>query len=336
MMRHVEIRARANDRWKRFHEDRCLTLEQKPLVEPGDNIFTMGSCFAREIRAALQRRGHRVGPDYASVVLDPAVTVADELPDRPHLDYFNTFTIRQEFEKILGRWRQSPDDHWIVRRNLFGQSHNYQDPYKRLTFGKTPEHLAETVSRLDACIAEAARSSAVFLFTFGMTEVFRIKANGRIASQKPAYFGGGGERETELFESGFAENFANLEAIHAMILELNPSARIVITVSPVPLGRTFTKRDIAVANIEGKSILRAVSGEFVRKYPDVTYFPAYEMVTLLGEMAFMPGDLRHVNPSVVDHVTASFAHAHVRNAPVLEAERAYSGCGEHLDKPVGT
>jgi hypothetical protein len=149
-----------------------------------------------------------------------------------------------------------------------------------------------------------------------MTEVFRIKANGLIAGQKPTYFGGGGADETELYESGYLENLENLEAIRTVVKSLNPNARMIVTVSPVPLERTFTNRDIVVANTEGKAILRAVLGEFTRRHDDVTYFPAFEMVTSLGEKAYMPGDLRHVNPSVVDLIMQSFALAHVVDGPV--------------------
>ena len=89
---------------------------------------------------------------------------------------------------------------------------------------------------------------------------------------------------------------------------------MVVTVSPVPLERTFSDQDIVVANCEGKSTLRAVLGEFSRMYDDVIYFPAYEMVTALGEIAYIPGDLRHIKKSVVDMIIQTFENAHV-NAP---------------------
>jgi hypothetical protein len=273
----------------------------------------MGSCFAREIRFALDRRGLPVGPDYSTVSIDRTRVAVDELPDRPHLNYFNSFAVRQEFDRIAGHWSQAADDYWIVKNNMFGGASAYQDPYKRLTFARSPEELHAVLGQINAAIDRAARAASIFLLTFGMTEVFRIKKNGRMAGQKPTYFGGGGAIETELYESGYLENLDNVEAIRAIIKELNPAARIVVTVSPVPLERTFSNKDIVVANTEGKSILRAVLGEFERRHHDVTYYPAYEMVSSLGEKAFMPGDLRHVNPSVVDMIMQSFINAHLEN-----------------------
>jgi hypothetical protein len=315
MIRHVEVRERANDRWRRFHEDRCLTLIPKPLLTPADKTFAMGSCFAREIRFALERRNLVVGPDYAACAIDPLIAIVDELPDRIHLNYFNSYTIRQEFERIDGTWLQDTEDYWTVSGGRFGSQKSFQDPYKRLTFAKTPEALSDVLAKVNTQIECAARMASIFFFTFGMTEVFRIKKNGKIACQKPAYFGGGGENETELLESGYAENLENMEAIRTIIKLLNPAARIVVTVSPVPLERTFTGRDIVVANLEGKSILRAAVGEFAKRHDDVTYFPAYEMVTSIGEGAFYPGDLRHVKAPVVDLIMQSFCNAHLAGEP---------------------
>ena len=58
--------------------------------------------------------------------------------------------------------------------------------------------------------------------------------------------------------SSYEENFENVARTVEMVTSIRPDARLVITVSPVGLGRTFGPDDILVANCEGKSILRAV------------------------------------------------------------------------------
>jgi hypothetical protein len=144
-----------------------------------------------------------------------------------------------------------------------------------------------------------------------MTEVFRKKDNGLIACQKPTYGGGGGLAETDLHLSSFAENLANLEELYEIIKGLNPKARVVVTVSPVPLSRTFSGRDILIANTEGKAILRAAVGEFSKSHDDVYYYPAFEIVTLRGESAFQQHDLRHVTDETVSVIMSSFVKAHL-------------------------
>ena len=312
MLKSVQVARRPNDRWRRFFETRTLTLPPEPLLGAGDTVFTMGSCFAREIRYALSDIGVSVGPDYAAVAVDPAEFRIDDLPRDPHLNYYNSFTIRQEFERITGRWTQAATDLWQVQRDPFGAGMQFQDPYKRLTFGRSQDALREAVARVNAVIDAGARNASVFFFTLGMAEVFRKHDDGRVACQKPAYLGGGGSSETSMHLSGVAENLANLEAIRTMVRELRPDARIVVTVSPVPLERTFSGRDIVVANAEGKSILRAAVGEFARAHDDVTYFPAYEIVTALGADAFDSADLRHVDPGVVQIIMRAFVKAHAQ------------------------
>ena len=325
MLKSVQVFRQPNNRWRRFHETRTLSLESKPLLFPGDTVFAMGSCFAREIRQALTAIGITVGPDYARVAIDRGEFRIDELPAVAHLNYYNSFTIRQEFERLTGRWVQAADDFWKVGRDPAGGGLLFQDPYKRLTFGRTPEALRAAVSRVDAVIEEGARAASVFLFTLGMAEVFRKHDDGRVVCQKPAYLGGGGAAETAMHLSTVAENLANLEAVRAMIRELRPDARMVVTVSPVPLERTFSGRDIVVANAEGKAILRAAVGEFARAHDDVVYFPAYEIVTALGAAAFDPADLRHVDPGVVDVIMRAFVKAHASPARPHDAEAAGDG-----------
>jgi hypothetical protein len=212
---------------------------------------------------------------------------------------------------LADQWTQEKDDYWKISRNQFANKECYQDPYRRLTFGNSPDKLAEANAHINSAINEAAKQASVFFFTFGVTEIFRLKSNGRVVGQKPAYYGGGGVSETELYLSTFSENFENLEKLREIVKLINPTASMVVTVSPVPLERTFSGQDVVVANCEGKSTLRAVLGEFSRMYNDVIYFPAYEMVTTLGEIAYIPGDLRHVKKSVVDMIVQTFANAHV-------------------------
>ena len=60
---------------------------------------------------------------------------------------------------------------------------------------------------------------------------------------------------------------------------LNPVARFVLTVSPVPLVATATTEHVVTATILSKSILRVAASEVCRIMSDVKYFPAYEIVT---------------------------------------------------------
>lgn len=238
----------------------------------------------------------------------------DGLPKRPHMNYYNSFTIRQEFERHAGLWKQDPADYWTLPKDTFwGGTQMYQDPYRRAVYGRTPEDLALAVQRIDAAIDAGIRASGVFFMTLGMAEVFVNRQSGKIACQKPGYAGGAGEEETVFHMSSYEENMENMENMEEVIriiTRIRPDARIVMTVSPVGLGRTSSDQDIVVANTEGKSILRAVLGSLARKHPQVTYFPSYEIVMGNAPYSFREDDGRHVANWVVSRIVTAFKAAH--------------------------
>jgi hypothetical protein len=299
-------------KWAQYHENHNLTLEKQPIFSKQDKIFTIGSCFAERIRIALTERGFDVGPDYSSIPMDDNRYRIDTLPSRPHMNYYNTFTIRQEMERHVGEWTQSENDYWVSKDKFWGGNQSYQDPYRRLVFGRTPGDLMEALGHINRVMYKGLLSSSVFFMTFGMAEVFKKKDNGMIACQKPAYGGGAGLKETEYHMSTFAENKANIKKTIAIIKSLNPSAKIVLTVSPVPLERSFGPQDVFISNTEGKSILRAAAGEVAREQEGVWYFPSYEIVTSNGVNGFVPRDGRHVNTDVVSIIVNGFIQVHCK------------------------
>lgn len=291
---------RANPAWRRFMGERMVTAPPNPLVRRSDRFFLMGSCFAEEIRLALETAlgPAQVGPDYRQVQFDPALAQVDELPDRNHLNTYNAYSVLQEIERLLGLWTPAEDDFWQLEGRV-------QCPYRRLVFALTPEVLNEVGRDLTRVLRKGFDEADHFIFTFGMTEVFVNKSSGKVANQKPGYGLGGGVEETTFHRAGFAENFAVIGRIVDMITEAKPMARIFCTVSPVPLKRTFSGEDIFVANSLSKSTLRAVLGEITGAKPNVTYFPSYEAVMSGGPDAWEE-DGRHVRRPVVEAITDTF------------------------------
>lgn len=108
----------------------------------------------------------------------------------------------------------------------------------------------------------------------------------------------------------YEENYANLKRIVEIIQQVRPNARIVMTVSPVALARTFGDQDIVSANSEGKSILRAAVGAIAREFDAVTYFPSYELVMANSPFSFREDDGRHVASWIVSKIVKTFKAAH--------------------------
>ena len=118
-----------------------------------------------------------------------------------------------------------------------------------------------------------------------------------------------------------AENEAALVYIVDALRQLNPSIKIVLTVSPVPLNRSPGFESSVAADCISKSTLRVAVHNYLAKQPDnVFYWPSFEIVRWLG--AHLPpvfgeddGLLRHVNQSMVNVITTLFLKHFVAPRP---------------------
>jgi len=88
---------------------------------------------------------------------------------------------------------------------------------------------------------------------------------------------------------------------------VNPAARVILTVSPVPLAATAEPRHVLQATSYSKAVLRVAAEETVRAWPNVAYFGAYEIVTQTGRThEFFAADRRTVTPAGVGRVMDVF------------------------------
>jgi hypothetical protein len=87
-----------------------------------------------------------------------------------------------------------------------------------------------------------------------------------------------------------------------------PERKVIITVSPVALSRTFSDSDVITANTESNSILRAVAGALSRAFPNVIYWPSYEIA--LAQDVYEE-DGRHVTREGVEQIVNQFVAVHV-------------------------
>lgn len=109
------------------------------------------------------------------------------------------------------------------------------------------------------------------------------------------------------------ENLANMEAVSQILLGKKSQARLVYTVSPVPLNASFEYSSAVIADCVSKSILRAAADQLARKKdPRLVYWPSFEIVRWLG--AHVPlrsfgdddGNSRHVNRELVRLIVELF------------------------------
>ncbi|MBX7198697.1 MAG: GSCFA domain-containing protein [Rhodospirillaceae bacterium] len=296
--------------WRDYHRSPFLAIEKRQLVNQKTKIFTMGSCFAMEVRRALVEKNFDVYPKYRDLRFDRATQIFDMLPERDSIAHYDTFSIRQEFEAAFGVFGDRAAGFCTLEGQLANQHLNapvvYQDPYRKLNYAATVPLLTDLAAEIDRMFYEGIANSDVFVITLGLTEVWQHNRTGRYFCRPPGAGYGGGKGEATFRQSTFAENYENVSATLDLLLKHFPDKQVVLSVSPVPLERTFARTDIGTANLESKSILRAVAGQIAREYEkNVLYLPSYEMATIMPGPAFAP-DGRHVLPEFADNVINTF------------------------------
>ncbi len=281
-------------------------------MTPGETkVFAIGSCFAVEVRAALRALGFDVYPKYRDIDFDPARQQPCGLPYREDVNHYDTFTIRQELERAIDGGEWNPDHFWRLEQHRFGREKGWRqvhcDPYRRKMFARDRDALIDLSRKVGRCIDEGLRTADVIIITLGLTECWRAKGGAHHVCVPAVSEADETQAFVDFHPSTFQENYDNVAATIRRLSDAFPHARIVLTVSPVALGRTWTDNDVVVANMASKTTLRAVANEICRVNERVTYWPSYEFAMM--EDVFLT-DGRHVKRSAVKRIISAFLDAH--------------------------
>lgn len=270
-------------------------------ITPETRIASMGSCFAREIRKVLLSEGYA----YITEETDnPKSVHASAAWERT----YNTYSIRQIFEYTFEQWQ--PDLRWWVSP----ESKTVQDPYRRIILYESINEAERDFARHKEFSRKALQSAEVLILTLGLVEIWQDKVDGSvICLPSGPYPKEGGNMNRYRFKvSRFQENMNNLERIYEIMTRHMPECKLLLTVSPVHLWATFRRDlDILSATCNSKSTLRCVVDEFVSRYENVFYFPAFEMATIyqpiLGKTWLAEGKENfHVNRETVLFIMKHF------------------------------
>lgn len=277
---------------RRLGRDIEIHIPTEKFITKKTRIFTIGSCFATEVRLWLTKQGYNVLP-----------VNGEERWGHSNLAWYNTYSMAMEF-RIAEQGRVGDWYFWKTRTG-------WQDPFRRLQFGKSDVAIKELTIENDARISEGIRTAELVVITLGLIECWKTHDTHRVICAWPGYGKGGGAR-CRLYIANYMDNYRNVHEMLAILSTINPNARVIITVSPVQLGRTFRTCDQVIANCESKSTLRAVAGAVQRDFGDnVIYFPSYELTTVARDrkQAFAP-DGRHVQKKAVVAIMDAFAEAY--------------------------
>ena len=288
-------------RWPRKPEQqaRRLTGIAKPTFTPSfqlskdDRIFTIGSCFARNIEAHLAQLGMNVAA--ADLSFPEHLRVSG--PDGAAL--MNKFVV-MSIENEL-RWALEPGASFPEETLWEVEPHRFKDPH--LSGGLPPqsrEHVLERRQLITDWFRTITQSRLVVI-TLGLAEAWydrNYQTYFNMAPLPAIRKTRGGELELHLLS--YDDILASLNRIHALLSEhLAADWKLLITVSPVAMGGTFSNRDALVANTYSKSVQRAAVEAFVRSHHNIDYFPSYESIVLSDRSLAYEEDQAHVASGAV-------------------------------------
>lgn len=278
----------------------------KYSISFADKIITAGSCFAQHISNAMREAGYRwvnyeQGPDFL-------------LPEQLKLLNYgiysfrtgNIYTVRALRQWIGWAFEEGTpfsEEVWISDRSY--------DPFRPAIepngFSNALEVVASRRTTLRA-VRQAFEDADVFIFTLGLTEGWENINTSEIYPMAPGTAAGLFDTNQHRFVNfSYPSIYADMEWIVNFLKNINPSLRLILTVSPVPLTATYSKQHVLNSTIYSKSTLRAVAGDLSDKYHNIDYFPSYEIISAFPYRGsfFMP-NMREVSKAGVAHVMSHF------------------------------
>lgn len=284
-------------------------VEVDPVVEapfrlaPTDRIATAGSCFAQHISRRLSSAG------FNFLRMEPQSDVDQTERYDFSARYGNIYTVRQLlqlFRSAFGRFKPITDV-WPAPNGGFCDA--FRPRIETQGFASEVAVRDARKAHLSA-VRAMFETLEVFVFTLGLTECWTDRRDGSVFPLAPGVAGGQYDPDIHEFKNfGVAEISEDLNSFISELRQVNPTARIILTVSPVPLAATYEPKHVLVSNTYSKSVLRVVAEQAQQSHPDVYYFPSYELITGNHTSGrYFGTDRRSVTEEGVDHVMRLFMH----------------------------
>jgi hypothetical protein len=266
---------------------------ERPLISRATKVTAFGSCFAQHLAEHLGSLGYNLSKDRA-----PTIYVS-----RMSEGMVNTYAILQQFEWALENVRP-PDNLWHgYRCEQFG----YDEEVRKTT-------------------RQVFLETELFVITLGLSEIWYDETTGGVFWRAvPMNVYDPSRHKFRVCSSG--ETKGNIQRIYELIRKHVPDAKVLFTLSPIPLAATFRPTAVMTANSASKAILRAALDEFYRhNSADLNkrlfYFPSFEIVNDLFQDRFQ-ADFRHPHTHITAFVTKLFEAVYCEAGPSMAEADAF-------------
>ncbi len=232
-----------------------------------------GSCFADNMASRLEHYKFRVVSNPFGVL-------------------YNPFSIADMFESLAAGRRFAAEDLECDGGLWFSYRHHGSFS------GTDPQEVLRRIDRAAEAGERALREADTVVLTLGTAWVYELARDGGVVAnchKQPAHL-----FRRRLLEVGEIEG-----RLSGLLAGCLAGKRVVLTVSPIRhMG------DGAVENSVGKASLLVAVHRLAKRFADVRYFPAYEIMNDdLRDYRFYAPDMVHPSPQAVDYIWERFAGA---------------------------
>jgi hypothetical protein len=287
-------------------------------ISKDSRVASAGSCFARHIAVNLERYG------FNYFCVEPGSEYSARFGN-----IYTTLQLLQLFDRAFGTF-VSCEDAWSM-------GNRWVDPLR-------PRVVADGFATIDelqaarrehlAAVRRMFEELDVLVFTLGLTEGFISSADGTALPACPGKDFGEFDASRYAFRNlTVSENVEYLDQFLKLLRSVNSRAKVIFTVSPVPLVATMEDRSVIQSSVYSKSVLRVVADEMRRRHDFVDYFWSYEIVTsTFNTERYFESDKRNVNEIGVNHVMRSFFKHFAEEAVEVDAvvRDAFDPCDEEV------
>ncbi|MCJ2020670.1 GSCFA domain-containing protein [Methylobacterium sp. E-065] len=293
-------------------------------ISSDDRVATAGSCFAQRVAAALRASQF----NYYVTETAPAGmshAQAQALQYGTYSARYGNLYYTRQFVQLFDRAYGIFEPELTAWERADGR---FVDPFRPRIQPGGFASADEVRAARDAHFAAVRRlfeTLDVLVITLGQTESWRWRADGAVLPLAPGVAGGTYDPALYAFVNVcVAEVIDDLNGFLDRLWRVNPSARVVMTVSPVAMVATYLDQHVMTSNCYSKSILRAAAGELCAARGDkIVYFPSYDLITSSANAGrYYDEDQRTINDAGVRHVMRQFLGTFATNRAEPAVHRA--------------
>lgn len=274
-------------------------------ITPQSKVATYGSCFAQHIGYALRDRG------FNWLITERAIGgCSAKLAKEYNYRVFTARTGNIYTTSLLKQWTEWALNKKDIPDEIWEKDGRFYDPFRpRIEPNgfESEKELKLSQQRTVESFRKSIVHSNYFVYTLGLTECWHHKDGYEYPMCPGTVAGEFNEEVHEFSNQQFNHILKNLSDSIALMREVNPKLKFILTVSPVPLTATKSNKHVAVATMASKSILRAVADQLASNRSHIDYFPSYEIINSpVFKGAFFEPNQRSVNPHGVNFVMDNF------------------------------